>query len=666
MSKPNRKVICCDCGCEIEVTYDTYRTSKNKFTNQWRCKSCLSKYRSKLMKKIESEKSEERRNEINAKRSKSMKLAWSKIDDEERKRRASMKSEYLKSLSDEERANWTGKISNTLKSYYENESEEDKIIRSKNHKDSWKDKSPEEIAEMNKKREIKRNEKTQEELDAIRKKLSATHNSMSKEEKDRINKKRLESLMNKSDEEKSIIREKKRNSWKNKSPEEIQLSIEKRKQTIAAWPESKQREHNQHYSDIWYRKPIEERINITKNHLSKAYGQNKFHQKFEKMFNESILVNDYYIKEEFCLRNETDFHHWDYGIFDKLTNTLQMVVDLDGKFFHGDECDYDGLHSKEEYDEKRSLTVPENVKIFIINEINFTNAFQEMIKCLIKNYDEYINDLFKEYRSMPFPYPEYSDKDLIKSWNKLKNMNTTDKYHQDISLNTRFGDRLINHFHHSIYSAHVKNKPSPYEAWYDDELMMRVIKNRIIYQNHLNPNKILQGFNISKVATKVSVFSAGRAIMLIAKYLSEYTEVFDPFSGFSGRMLGTISLGKTYIGQDISPIHVRESNEILSFLQYYGIDINCHVDERDILESNGKYQCLFTCPPYSDKEQWLDVPVTNRTCDDWIDECLNRFDCKRYLFVVDNTKKYKNYIVDEIHNKSHLNDNFEYVIMIKK
>ena len=105
---------------------------------------------------------------------------------------------------------------------------------------------------------------------------------------------------------------------------------------------------------------------------------------------------------------------------------------------------------------------------------------------------------------------------------------------------------------------------------------------------------------------------------------------------------------------------------MLSFLHSYEIGINANIIERDILESKGEYQCLFTCPPYSDKEQWLDVTVTNITCDDWIDECLNRFDCKRYLFVVDTTEKYKKYIVESIPNRSHLNDNFEYVIMIKK
>ena len=62
----------------------------------------------------------------------------------------------------------------------------------------------------------------------------------------------------------------------------------------------------------------------------------------------------------------------------------------------------------------------------------------------------------------------------------------------------------------------------------------------------------------------------------------------------------------------------------------------------------------------------MDVPIDMRTCDDWIDLCLSNFKCQRYVFVVDHTEKYQDYIVDEITNKSHMNKNSEYVICIDK
>ena len=131
-------------------------------------------------------------------------------------------------------------------------------------------------------------------------------------------------------------------------------------------------------------------------------------------------------------------------------------------------------------------------------------------------------------------------------------------------------------------------------------------------------------------------------------------------------MLGSVSLGKRYIGQDISPIHVRESSKLMDFLHKCCINIDAVITQQDILQSNGEYECLFTCPPYEDIEQWQDVPISKFTCDDWIDECLSRFKCRKYIFVVDYTKMYKEYIVDEIVNKSHFGSNSEYVILIQR
>lgn len=457
--------------------------------------------------------------------------------------------------------------------------------------------------------------------------------------------------------------------YMNLSPEEKKDFYIKTHAWYHALSDEEKTQYARDKKEIWENLSDDEKAIQTKHVLSSAAGKNKLVQRFEKAFNDSHLPQQFYLQSEVVLHNNGIVHSWDFGIYDKRTKQLVMVIDLDGSFYHGDSCDYDGIHSKEEYDEKRSLSVSDNVKISIIQDTKFTKCFEATIKLLMIDYDEYVNSMFKSFRLMPFPNPQYSDVELLKSYSSLVRMKCDDKYHNDISLNTRIGDRLIQHFHPSIYQANTKGNMSPYEAWYNDDLLRQVIENRIIYQTHLNPNKILQGFNISKIAPKVSVFSAGRAKILINKYLNTSNEIFDPFSGFSGRMLGTISLGKRYIGEDISGIHVNESNRMIEFLTDYKDivgNFNATVSCSNVLSSYGSYECLFTCPPYEDKEQWLNVPVDARTCDDWIDECLNRFNCKRYLFVVDYTYKYNDYVVDKIINKSHFSNNAELVILIER
>lgn len=440
--------------------------------------------------------------------------------------------------------------------------------------------------------------------------------------------------------------------WANRTPEERQAISERM---------------TKFNDDLWNNMPMDRFIDIHRKRLVNSTSErNSLTDKFEKMFHNSVASKDFYLVPQTEYHVDRDVHFWDYGVYSKSDNRLVMIVDVDGAYNHADKCDYNGLHSREEADEKRFYLSPPDVKIAIIYEARLTNSFDKMLRELMMNYDEFVESQFKYCRSINFPYPRYSTDELLESWKSLVKMNCNDEYHQNMSLNTRVGDRLINHFHPSIYHARRGNNPSPYDAWYDDLLLKKVIENRMIYVNELNPNKILQGFNVCKLAPKVSVFSAAKAKMLVNKYLSDATEIFDPFSGFSGRMLGTVALGKKYTGIDLSDTHVRESEEIVHFLKTHGVNIDAMVLEWDVMKASGSYDALFTCPPYGTKEVWEKPNGEQLSCDEWIDVCLNRFNCKKYLFVVDKTEKYKDHIVDEIVNRSHLGTNTEYVVLIER
>ena len=123
-------------------------------------------------------------------------------------------------------------------------------------------------------------------------------------------------------------------------------------------------------------------------------------------------------------------------------------------------------------------------------------------------------------------------------------------------------------------------------------------------------------------------------------------------------MLGCCALNKKYIGQDINKKHIEESKQIIDYL-----NLNAAVKVQDIFVDCGEYECLFTCPPYNLKEIWNENE-TNYSCDQWIGQCITRYDCKKYLFVVDSTERYKDYIIGEIKNNSHFGNNTEYIVLI--
>jgi len=299
------------------------------------------------------------------------------------------------------------------------------------------------------------------------------------------------------------------------------------------------------------------------------------------------------------------------------------------------------LYKDKTFDTKHELA------LFIYCDDNELNYDEEYIKyerkgklcaALLFKIHCYVNDTYTpdfmnlfEVR-LPFPYPQL--------------INNGD-------------DTVIRYFHKSIYEARRGESITPIEAWQDHELRRYVALNRLQYIGKCDPHSVMRGFNISGIVKKVSVFKASIATKLIKTYLDDVNVIFDPFSGFSGRLIGAQNNNKYYIGQDINSKHIEESKELAEYKGFTKYELSV----KDIFESSGEYEALFTCSPYNDKEIWNDTDV-NLSCDEWIDICLERFKCKKYLFVVDKTTKYKDYIVEKIENKSHFNISYEYVILI--
>lgn len=312
------------------------------------------------------------------------------------------------------------------------------------------------------------------------------------------------------------------------------------------------------------------------------------------------------------------------------------LIEIKGKQFFkpdGTMCNpydpsQDGL-----FEAKHQCMLKNNVIIYGQNEI------RPILDWVNNKYTNAYLGLFK--KDLPFPY-----------------MNETFTNKSD------FG--IIQHFHKSIYLASRQGKLSPITAWKNKDLIKMSALNRLKYVGKCEPLDIIQGFNIVKIAPKVSVFKPKKAEGLINKYLIESTNIVDPFSGFSGRMLASYNLGKKYLGFDINEMHVKESNEIID---YKNISDFCTVCVEDIIKSPVRHldnYSLFTCPPYGGKEHWSENnDEVEKTCDEWIDICMDKYKCKSYLFVVDKTDKYKDFVVDKIINKSHLGVNTELVIFIR-
>lgn len=303
------------------------------------------------------------------------------------------------------------------------------------------------------------------------------------------------------------------------------------------------------------------------------------------------------------------------------------------------------------------------------NSIEKHNKTQYKIKQIQKTFEAKsanesdIRQSYESFLNIQFPFKTISDREIELEIKKLKsNVVYSDKLYSPI----------ICKYCPSIWKCESHGTMSPYDYWNymknDFKAFEKLYNNRIKYKGIATPDVLREGMNISKIAMKVSYLKPMLAKRLIRTYLSDSEEIFNPFNGFSGIMLGaTLGCSKKYIGQDINETFVLEAKSIAS-----DFNLNAIVKIQDVFTDVFQtHDALFCCPPYENIEKWnfdengncIDVDMP---CDDWIDVCLNKYDCRKYLFVVDNRiEKWRSNIVEEIMNNSHFDKNSEYVVLIE-
>ena len=365
----------------------------------------------------------------------------------------------------------------------------------------------------------------------------------------------------------------------------------------------------------------------------------------EKKLSEMFVRRGVDFKTEYFV----DGHHFDFALFKD--GNLKCLVDIDGEYNHGLLSDADGKHVQGQKDCERFSKVPDGVNFVVVDSAKVTEEnIAEIMETVGMDYEKFIRSIV-ENLPKDFPYPTYSDKRMRKDWEHLC------KY--DWNKGQRLGMSIVSNFHKSIWTSRVGNKPSPADAWNDKELLEKCVRNRFIYKSNLSSQNIAHGFNVCKLAPKVSVFNPSFARHILLKYAPGVKTIVDPFSGFSGRMLGACSLGMKYAGYDLNENAVKESNDIIGFL---GLDAS--VERKNLNDLESSADVLFTCPPYGTKELYGNETEFH-SCEEWIDECLARFKCGKYIFVVDEPGKHSAFVKEEISNDSHFSAAKERVIVIE-
>lgn len=381
--------------------------------------------------------------------------------------------------------------------------------------------------------------------------------------------------------------------------------------------------------------------------------------------------------------HETDYT-FSFALFDSFGN-ITTLIDID----ESDLCQDDGDRSY----------IPKEAEYLIYGKSQITELCNYMLlKQSGVTVDEVVENSLALCRKEGFPYPTLDLLKLKESWLNLCGLNT----HQSKTSTT--GNDIMRHFHQSIYAYKSGGTPSLLEAWEDDEVMRKIIKNRILYSGvkivngkaFVTPQTVVLGLNQAKVAAKVSVFRPALARYLIEKYLGDKEYIIDCCAGFAGRLLGAGSLGKKYRGGDINETTIREDMEVAGA---FGVDCNIVLNDAWNESIEEKFNdinfdsCGFLgCTPYGRgkrevekvlsngvkykvydgtsigaKESWNDSETDNMYTYDWVERTLVlNPNVNRFVFVLDKPGQFQEFIAEKIETDTVFSIVVEYVVVIDR
>lgn len=317
--------------------------------------------------------------------------------------------------------------------------------------------------------------------------------------------------------------------------------------------------------------------------------------------------------------------------------------------------------------------------------------------------DKYLNREFDKIQNMPLTMRENSitieqcEKELI-SLRKNK-------------LSWKANSRIVRYFNKSITKANKFGKDSPEVYWEklknNKKLFRKFLENRYRCSDYFRDNELGReqfkqgivpdfiygiGLTTSTISPNVSIFKPSQMQYILDKYAQEFNEIFDPTCGYCGRLVGTLVCNKKYIGRDISDLVIEENKECGEWLESQLTNLffkpEYDLEVADAFTSTGEYECLITCPPYSDNngkqiEEWRmangDKITCEYTCEEIIDIFLKNYKCKRYILVLDDSisnTKYKDFIVEKFENVNYINSrdgklqdaskNYEAIVIIDR
>jgi len=234
-----------------------------------------------------------------------------------------------------------------------------------------------------------------------------------------------------------------------------------------------------------------------------------------------------------------------------------------------------------------------------VNESHWRNMSEEEL-------EKYAAKVFCHYRENGFPYYPTDMETRQRDFDKLMKFDRSNLLEDNTLKQTMHGLGLAwSYFPHS-FNVSCNNKMTPYEAFMNDEIFMKVIRKRLKMGTYMSDSGIRKMLKIYSGVQGVSNFRP-TAAATIYDHFAMNGVVWDMSGGWGGRLLGAVASGvDTYIATEPSTLTY---DGLADLVNDFGLKTKCNViciGSEDFVPDRNSLDLCFTSPPYFDVEKYSD------------------------------------------------------------
>lgn len=218
--------------------------------------------------------------------------------------------------------------------------------------------------------------------------------------------------------------------------------------------------------------------------------------------------------------------------------------------------------------------------------------------------DEYVQRVFAHYKKNGFPYYKLNKSDRIIQFQKLVDFNSKSLLDENRLKQVMLGLNLATYYMPHIFHTRSNKFQSPYDAFCDDDTLLKVIKKRIKYGDNMSDMGLRKTLSWISGTQKVSNFRPTVAKYIYDNY-SGNGNVLDFSAGYGGRLFGALSSNKvkSYTGVDPCEKTVKGLQNIVDDFLVKQVRIIQSPFEELQFESNS-FDLAFSSPPYFNTEEY--------------------------------------------------------------